>query len=359
MSKRWGIFTFLLGLVGTILALAAVISVNNAHSRVTDVREELLTAIQGLRMNDLRTLSNRIEAVRTDLGNMQTDLKGVSSGLQAVQTKIGQLEQSFSGLARRVDGAEGELKALGQTVSDLQRATEEVRESLAVHNPTDIEARLQRIERALEELQKSIAALEASQVRIAVVDAEGLFVRVFLPQVEPERRALLTKAQAIQELQAKYAQGRIPAGAYPQEYAKLAAEYLEAQVQVNMSMLEKMLASPGFANLRVDLQNLKDRAKPLADRVQSLVKQAQVAVLDYNAFSAELQELQTAFQQVDQLLTQVAAVKILEVSQKLAQEKGFDIVLRTKDVVMYLRSPAISDLTADVEQALWGLFAQL
>ena len=216
MSKRWGIFTFLLGLVGTILALAAVISVNNAHSRVTDVREELLTAIQGLRMNDLRTLSNRIEAVRTDLGNMQTDLKGVSSGLQAVQTKIGQLEQSFSGLARRVDGAEGELKTLGQTVSDLQRATEEVRESLAVHNPTDIEARLQRIERALEELQKSIAALEASQVRIAVVDAEGLFVRVFLPQVEPERRALQTKAQAIQELQAKYAQGRIPAEAYPQ-----------------------------------------------------------------------------------------------------------------------------------------------
>jgi Skp family chaperone for outer membrane proteins len=180
-----------------------------------------------------------------------------------------------------------------------------------------------------------------------------------VPQVEPERRALQTKAQAIQELQAKYAQGRIPAEAYPQEYAKLAAEYLEAQVQVNMSMLEKMLASPGFANLRVDLQNLKDRAKPLADRVQSLVKQAQVAVLDYNAFSAELQELQTAFQQVDQLLTQVAAVKILEVSQKLAQEKGFDIVLRTKDVVMYLRSPAISDLTADVEQALWGLFAQL
>ena len=359
MSKRWSILMFLFVLVGTILALAALISANNAHSRVTDVREELLTAVQGLRMNDLRTLSTRIEAVRTDLGNMQTDMKNFSSSLQAAQTKIGQLEQSITGLTKRLDSAETELEAFVQALEELRTATEEVRKTLALHNPADIEARLQKIEKLLEELQKSIEALHVAQVRIAVVDAEGLFTRVFLPQVEAERRALQAKAQAIQELQAKYAQGQIQAESYLREYAKLAAEYLEAQVQVNMSMLEKMIASPGFANLRADLQNLRDQDKPLADQVQNLLKQAQVVVLDYTTFSNQLQQLQIVFQQVDQLLTQVAAVKILEISQKLAQEKGFGIVLRTKDVVMYLRSPAISDLTADVEQALWVLFAGL
>jgi Skp family chaperone for outer membrane proteins len=125
---------------------------------------------------------------------------------------------------------------------------------------------------------------------------------------------------------------------------------------VNMSMLDKMIASPGFANLRADLQNLRDQAKPLADQVQNLVKQAQVIILDYNAFSNQLQQLQTAFQQVDQLLTQVAAVKILEISQQVAQERGYDIVLRTKDVVMYQRAPAISDLTPEVEKRLQNLF---
>ena len=75
MRKHWGILTFLLCFVGTILALAAVISVNNAHLRVTEIREELLTAVQGLRMNDLRTLSTRSEAVRTDLSKIQTDTK--------------------------------------------------------------------------------------------------------------------------------------------------------------------------------------------------------------------------------------------------------------------------------------------
>jgi len=83
-----------------------------------------------------------------------------------------------------------------------------------------------------------------------------------------------------------------------------------------MSMLEKMIASPGFANLRADLQNLRDQDKPLADQVQNLLKQAKVVVLDYTSISNHLQQLQAAFQQVDQLLTQVAAVKILEISQK-------------------------------------------
>jgi len=191
---------------------------------------------------------------------------------------------------------------------------------------------------------------------MAVVDAEGLFLRVFLPEVAAERNALQAKAQAIQDLQAKYTQGQIQSDAYQQQYAKLQAEYLQAQVQVNMSMLDKMIASPGFADLRADLQRLKDQAKPLADQVDALVKQAQVTILDYTTFFNQLQQLQSAFQQVDQLLTQVAATKILEISQQVAQEQGYDIVLRTKDVVMYLRTPAIADLTSEVEKHLSGLF---
>jgi Skp family chaperone for outer membrane proteins len=212
----------------------------------------------------------------------------------------------------------------------------------------------------VQSLEGKVAALPtasgSSSLKIGVVDAETLFTRVFLPQVAAERNALQAKAQAIQDLQAKYAQGQIKSDAYQQQYAKLQAEYLQAQVQVNMSMLDKMIASPGFADLRADLQRLKDQAKPLADQVDALVKQAQVTILDYTTFFNQLQQLQSAFQQVDQLLTQVAATKILEISQQVAQEQGYDIVLRTKDVVMYQRAPAITDLSSEVEKRLWNLF---
>ncbi|MCS7240396.1 MAG: OmpH family outer membrane protein [Candidatus Bipolaricaulota bacterium] len=213
-------------------------------------------------------------------------------------------------------------------------------------------------EAQLQALKGEIKTLRQTQgLRVGVVDVETLFTRVFLPQVAVERSALQAKAQAIQDLQSKYAQGQINQDAYQQQYAKLQAEHLQAQVQVNMSMLNKMIASPGFASLRTDLQNLKDQAKPLADQVETSVKQAQVTIIDYTTFFNQLQQLQTAFQQVDQLLTQVAATKILETSQQVAQELAYDLVLRTKDVVIYQRTSAIADLTPEVEKRLWLLFS--
>ncbi len=117
-----------------------------------------------------------------------------------------------------------------------------------------------------------------------------------------------------------------------------------------------MIASSGFANIRAELQNLRDQAKPLADQVESLVEQAQVVILDYTAFLSQVQQLQTAFQQVDQLLTQLAATKILKISQQVASEQGYDLVLRTKDVVMSRAPAVVVDLTPEVERALRALF---
>jgi len=98
------------------------------------------------------------------------------------------------------------------------------------------------------------------------------------------------------------------------------------------------------------------QARPLETEVQAVVKEAQVTILDLAGFAERLQQLQAAFQQLDQLLTQVAAVKILEISQQVAKEKGYDIVLRTKDVVMFRRESTVIDLSSDVEGRLWAVF---
>ena len=47
---------------------------------------------------------------------------------------------------------------------------------------------------------------------------------------------------------------------------------------------------------------------------------------------------------------------MVEVAQQVAREKGYDLVLRTRDVVMFSRQPAVVDLSSDVEGRLWGLF---
>ena len=193
-------------------------------------------------------------------------------------------------------------------------------------------------------------------LRVGVVNAEALFTRVFLPQVQTERAAMEAKARDIRTLQADLAAGRIRQDAYQQRHARLQAELMQASLGVNIAMLDRMIASPGFLNLRADLEGLRTQALPLVTEVQAVVREAQVAILDLAGFAQRLQQLQAAFQQLDQLLTQVAAAKILELAEQVAREQGYDLVLRTRDVVMFRREPAVVDLSSDVEGRLWRLF---
>jgi len=142
------------------LALAALVNADNAQTRPTDVREELVVAIQGLRNNDLRNLSSKIEATRNDLGTTQTGVKNLPATIQNLQGKLGQLEQSISGLTRRVDGAEATVQNLAQALADLKVATEEIRQTVAMQNSLDLEPR-------------------SGKLRIAVVMSRLNFARVF------------------------------------------------------------------------------------------------------------------------------------------------------------------------------------
>ncbi len=228
----------------------------------------------------------------------------------------------------------------------------------AIHQMrTSYEAQLQSLQSRVEELVEQVEVWAASRpLKIGVVDAEAAFQSVFLSQVAAERAALEAKIEEIQALHADFAAGRIEAEAYPQLHARLQAELVQLRLEVISTMLEKMLASPGFVNLRAELQGLRARAAALRVEVAHMLTQAREAPEDVAEFAHRLNELSNAVQELDQWLTQVAAAKILEITQQVAREQGFDLVLRTKDVVMYQRAGVVLDLTPVVEAQLRRLF---
>jgi chromosome segregation ATPase len=220
-----------------------------------------------------------------------------------------------------------------------------------------LESRISSVETSISSLQKKVDNLAQSPgLKVGYVDAENLFIRVFLTQVESERQAMAKKQQEIRELQAKYLQGQLTQDQYQQEAAKLQVELLQTQLNVDLSMLDKMIASPGFTNFRADLERIREQARPIEDEVQNLIQNAQVGIVDMEGFLAQYQQLQSAFQQLDQLLTQAAAAKIVEIAQQVAKEKGFDLLLRKKDVLIYRNEDTIIDISGDVETRLWNLF---
>ena len=192
---------------------------------------------------------------------------------------------------------------------------------------------------------------------IAYVDAEKIFSRVFLDQVQAVRQAVKQKQQEIQQLQVRYMQGEIGPDQYQQQAAELQAELLKAQLTVDLTMLDKMIASPGFANFRSDLQKIKNQAKPLADEVDNLVQTAEVGIINIEGFLEQYQQLQVAFQQLDQLLTQVAVAKIVEIAQQIGEEGGYNLVLRKKEVLIYSDETVVKDISDEVVRRLRELLS--
>jgi len=192
---------------------------------------------------------------------------------------------------------------------------------------------------------------------IAYVDVEKIFLSVFLDQVKAVRQAMIQKQQEIQQLQVRYMQGKIGPDEYQQQAAELQAELLKAQLTVDLTMLDKMIACPGFANFRGDLQRIRDQAQPLVDEVDNLLQTAEVGIVDMEGFRVECQQLQSAFQQLDQLLTQAAVAKIVEIVQQIGDEGGYSLVLRKKDVLIYSDESLVKDISDEVMTRLGELLS--
>ena len=261
-------------------------------------------------------------------------------------------------LTARVETLEakiGEFSAYGSRIRSVEGKVGEFEGKLS-----QLEGKLSQLEDRIRGLEQKAAGLGAAGgpgLKVGYVDADGLFIKVFIPQVQAERAVMEEKKRAITELQSRRLKGEIEEDEFRQQYYVLQVELLRAQYNVDMSMLDKMIASPGFANLKADLEHLREQAAPAMDEIKKLLDEAKLGVVDEQAFMVKYQALQNAFQQLDQLLTQIAAQKIVEVTQAVAQEKGYDLVLRRKDVLVFRNAETVDDLSPLVEQRLWKLFA--
>lgn len=268
--------------------------------------------------------------------------KGDSAG-EELTARIERLEErvgEFAGYGIRIKALEEKIGGFESKISQIQGKISYLEENLA----------------GLEKKVAGIGTGGGPGLKIGYVDADGLFIKVFIPQVQAERAVMEEKKNAIAELQAKRVQGEISEEEFKFKNYVLQVELLQAQYNVDMAMLDKMIASPGFANLKAELERLREQAAPLKDEIDKLLEEAQIGIVDERAFQAKFLALQNAFQQLDQLLTQIAAAKIVEVTQDVAQEKGYDLVLRRKDVMVFRNAETIDDLSPLVEQRLWRLF---
>ncbi len=198
-------------------------------------------------------------------------------------------------------------------------------------------------------LQTQVKA--AKPLKIAYLNAQSAFT-VFTDAVKDLRQKVLTKQQAIAALQQEFMQKKISQSVYQTKYQQLQVELLQAQLNVDIGVINKLIAASGFSNMQPDLQRLKDQTQPIINEMNKLVQSVQTGVVNQQEFQARYTEVDSAYKQLDQLLTQAAMSKIVEAANKVAVDNGYDLVLRANNVIVYRNTARLTDITDPVKTLL-------
>jgi Skp family chaperone for outer membrane proteins len=160
------------------------------------------------------------------------------------------------------------------------------------------------------------------------------------------------KMKEIAELKQQYLASAIAKEEYETRGTQLQTELLQAQLNIYTAMINKMIASDRFANIRPQLEQLREQAQPIIDEMKSLVATVRVGVIAPQEFQTRLGEIQTALVQLDQNVMRALATKMVEAATELAQKQGYDLVLKSNDVVVYANTVTITDITELVKREL-------
>jgi len=204
------------------------------------------------------------------------------------------------------------------------------------------------------DLEAQIGRLRAesgSSLNIAYLNAEDAF-SVFTDAVTNLRQKAIDKQMEIAKLQQDFMAGTISKDEYQNTNDRLQVELLQAQLNIDVGTIDKMIDSSGFSNMRSDLQRLRDEAQPVIDEMKNLVTTIRTGVTDTQEFENRYTQVKNAFTQLDQLLTQAATAKIVEAANKVALAEGYDLVLRVKNVIIYRNTARLVDITDLVKYEL-------
>ena len=254
-------------------------------------------------------LEDQVQALRAELENLAGAQQATSGQLEALSSALSQLEESVGRL-------QGEISDLKETLP--------AQASAGTQTPS-------------------------SALAVAYVDLIGLMNELF----QPVQNTVDFKNQELQDLRQRHEAGDIDDETYQKEALQVEVELLAAPLHFDLELIDKMAASPEFADLKESLQDLREKVLPLQDELQGLKDAAEKG--DIQTFLGQYQQLSSVFQQLDQLVSQVVQAMLAEITRGIAQAQGYALVLRKEDA-LYLNTEQLADLTPLVKARVPELF---
>ncbi len=199
-------------------------------------------------------------------------------------------------------------------------------------------------------LRAQVAAIKSggTGLKVGFVNVDTAF-KVFLDAVSDISQRSTDKQQEIKDLQNALSAGTVKQDAFQKRLNELNAELLDANISVYAGVLDRMIASSSFADLRSDLQKVRVQVQTVLDSSKDLVSMVKGGAISATELQSRTAQVQSAYTQIEAIVNQACAVKIQQAAQKVAIPRGFDLVLLQKNVVLYFSPATVTDITEFVK----------
>ncbi|MFP3953230.1 MAG: hypothetical protein ACLFVS_03775, partial [Candidatus Acetothermia bacterium] len=187
--------------------------------------------------------------------------------------------------------------------------------------------------------------------KIGYVNANEAFT-VFTDAVSEERSQVETLEEEMLSLREQAIQGEITAEEYQQEIDIKQAEVLKAQLDINLSMVDKMIESTGFSNYADRLKELRNQFDPVIEELENTLADLKDNSASPEEVSNLLSQVNNQYTQLDDLLTNLIESKIAQVTNNLADAGSYDMVFREANVLLAQNQSSIDNLTDQAKEEL-------
>jgi len=275
------------------------------------------------------------------------NVSDLTSKVNAIDNQVGDIESRLGSFATAQD-----LNNLSSRVDDLDQVESTNQDQSSVpENWDQVKSDVEALKSKVNNIEATGTQTGSRPLKIGFVNATEAFT-VFTGAVEDERARVSTLEQEILKLREQAIQGEITEAEYTQQNDILQAERLKAQLEIDLAMVDRMIESTGFSSIADQLKNLKSQTQPIVDQLNETLTNMRENSASPDEVSSILNQINSQYTQLDDLLTRLIESKILQVTNTLAQNQGYDMVFREQNVLLSSNNAVVDNLTDETKQVL-------
>ena len=282
----------------------------------------------------------------SDVSDLSDKVDVINDELNSLRDRVSMMPDDFASFAS-VD----EVSTLKSSLDQLRQEVENTGVGVASADVSDLQNRVQSLESQVSELEAAGTTETGSEIKVGYVNATEAF-NVFTEAVQEERARAQEKNEELVQLREQAIQGEISEEEFNKQSDILQAEKLKAQLAIDMAMVNKMINARGFEEIRSDLENLKTQVEPIVTEINNVLDNMESDSVSPQEVTQTLSRINSQYQQLDNLLTRLIETKIFQITNREADDQGYDVVFRQENVILYRNSDRIDDLTEDTKDVL-------